>query len=122
MVAISLNDPYGEAFTDYTTDEYGDPDLEAAELDDPDLYPLIPWCDTSNDELGSRWVDYSDRGPYDAVVSGPIVGGWGPGRWHKNRRVAYWRLVDKYGQDRVKQTRQSEGRWSFLVKNLRQVA
>lgn len=94
-------------------------EVDVEELDNPELYPLIPWCDTSDDEFGLRWVDYSDRGPNDVVLSGPITGGWGPGRWHKNRRVAYWRLVDKYGADRVKQMRQSEGRWGFLIKNLR---
>ena len=100
-----------------TTDSPGDMDIE--DLDNPEQYPLIPWCDTSDDEFGARWVDYTDRGPNDVVLSGPIIGGWGPGRWHKNRRIAYWCLVDKFGADCVKQTRQSEGRWSFLIKNLR---
>ncbi len=90
-------------------------------FDDPELYPLIPWCDTSSDEFGARWVDYTDRGPADVVVSGPVTGGWGPGRWHKNRRVAYWIAVKRYGDGRVKTMRQSEGRWGFLIKNLRQV-
>jgi hypothetical protein len=91
------------------------------ELDMPEEYPLLPWCDSSNDEFGSRWVDYDDRGPRDVVISGPVTGGWGPGRWHTNRRIAYWRCVGKYGVDRVKQLRQSEGRWSFLIKNLKAV-
>ena len=93
--------------------------LEEVGSDDDLDYPLIPWCDTTDDEFGVRWVDYVDRGPRDVVVSGPVTGGWGPGRWSKNRRIAYWRLVGKYGIDRVKQTRQSEGRWSFLVRGLR---
>lgn len=97
-----------------------DLELDNEALDDPEVYPLIPWCDTSDDEFGYRWVDYVDRGPSDVVLSGPVTGGWGPGRWHSNRRVAYWRLVGKFGADRVKQTRQSEGRWSFLIKNLKQ--
>jgi hypothetical protein len=88
--------------------------------DDSNEHPLIPWCDTTDDEFGARWVDYVDRGPRDVVVSGPVTGGWGPGRWHKNRRIAYWRLVGKFGADRVKPTKQSQGRWSFLIKNLRQ--
>ncbi len=104
---------------DNTTDSPGDQDLEIADLDDPEAYPLIPGCDTPADEFGARWVEYYDRGPRDVVVSGPVTGGWGPGRWHKNRRVAYWRLVGKYGADRVKLTKQSQGRWSFLIKNLR---
>lgn len=103
---------------DNTTDEPGD--IPAEELDNPESFPLIPWCDTADDEFRGRWVDYSDRGPRDVVVSGPITGGWGPGRWHRNRRVAYWRLTQKYGEDRVKQMRQSEGRWSFLIKNLKE--
>lgn len=104
---------------EHTTDEQGDYDLDVADLDDVESYPLIPWCDSTDAEFGARWVDYSDRGPRDVVVSGPITGGWGPGRWHRNRRVAYWRLVELYGADRVKQLRQSQGRWSFLIKNLR---
>lgn len=93
--------------------------LEVDSNDDTNEYPLIPWCDTTDDEFGNRWVDYVDRGPRDVVVSGPVTGGWGPGRWSKNRRVAYWRLVGKYGANRVKPTKQSQGRWSFLIKNLR---
>lgn len=102
---------------DTTTDSPGEIDVES--LDDAEQFPLLPWCDTTDDEFGTRWVDYSDRGPRDVVLSGPVIGGWGPGRWHKNRRVAYWRLVAQFGEDRVKQMRQSQGRWSFLVKNLR---
>ena len=101
-----------------TTDSPGDMDYD--ELDNPDEFPLIPWCDSTDDEFGSRWVDYTDRGPRDVVLSGPVINGWGPGRWHKNRRIAYWRLVGQFGAHNVKQTRQSQGRWSFLVKNLRQ--
>lgn len=92
---------------------------EEMEEDDPETYPMVPWCDSTDDDFGTRWVDYVDRGPNDVVLSGPVIGGWGPGRWHKNRRIAYWRLVDKFGADRVKQLRQSQGRWSFLIKNLR---
>jgi hypothetical protein len=87
--------------------------------DDYEMYPLLPGCDTPADEFGARWVDYTDRGPADVVLSRPVTGGWGPGRWHKNRRVAYWCCAAKYGVDRVKTTRQSDGRWSFLIKNLR---
>ena len=91
---------------------------DTIEVDD-EHYPMLPWCDSTDDDFGTKWVDYSDRGPRDVVLSGPVIGGHGPGRWHKNRRVAYWRLVDKFGADRVKQMRQSQGRWSFLIKNLR---
>ena len=98
----------------------GDRELES--LDDEDEYPLIPWCDTTSDEFGTRWVDYSDRGPLDAVISGPVTGGWGPGRWHRNRRIAYWVCAARYGADKVKPMRQSSGRWSFLVKGLKNAA
>lgn len=102
-----------------TTDSPGDMAISDESLDDPEIYPMVPWLDASDSDFDSRWVDYCDRGPRDVVVSGPVLGGWGPGRWHKNRRVAYWRMVLKYGEDRVKPTRQSQGRWSFLIKNLR---
>lgn len=99
----------------------GRPDVTTDDAyDDIDEYPFIPVIDATDDDFTTRWVDYVDRGPRDVVISGPIIGGWGPGRWHKNRRVAYWVAVDKYGEDRVKMTRQSSGRWSFLIKNLKQ--
>lgn len=102
------------SLTEEEAEDY-DPEL----FDDEDTYPLLPWCDSTDDEFGTRWVDYSDRGPNDVVLSGPVIGGWGGGRWHKNRRVAYWRLAGQFGEDRVKQMRQSQGRWSFLIKNLK---
>src|SRR5690349_4946433 len=94
----------------------GDDDIDSEEEED---LPLIPWCDTPEREFGERWVDYHDRGPLDVVLSGPITGGWGPNRWFPNRRHAYAWCVKQYGADRVKQMRQSHGRWSFLIKNLR---
>lgn len=108
--------PLGNKYADDFLAEEEDDTLEETDVE----YPLIPWCDTTDDEFGSRWVNYSDRGPRDVVLSGPIIGGWGPGRWHKNRRVAYWRLVDKFGEERVKPMAQSKGRWSFLIKNLKE--
>lgn len=108
----------------------GVPDIAPSMIDEDLLYEWqpgveldgsIPWCDTPESELtaGMQWVDYSDRGPRDVVLSGPVTAGWGPGRWHKNRRIAYWVATQRYGAERVKPTRQTEGRWSFLIKNLR---
>lgn len=94
-------------------------DLPEVEDGDEDFYPLVPGCDSSGGELDVGWIDYSDRGPNDVMLSGPITGGWGPGRWHANRRAAYAACVAKYGVDRVKFPRQSEGRWCCLIKNLR---
>lgn len=59
---------------------------------------------------------YSDRGPKDFVLSGPITGGWGPGRWFKTRGDAFSHATAKYGPARVRLTKQSTGRWSFLIK------
>lgn len=115
MLPMVDEGPYPEG----TTDSPGDLLLDPEGLDDEEIYPLIPGCDTNPNDFGFRWVDYSDRGPRDVVLSGPVIGGWGPGRWHKNRRVAYWRLVQQYGRDRVQVMRQSQGRWSFLIKNLK---
>lgn len=107
--------PLGSKYADDFLTEEATEDGE----DNEDLYPLIPWCDSTDDDFGNRWVDYSDRGPADAVISGPVIGGYGPGRWHKNRRIAYWVCAERYGVERVKQMRQSVGRWSFLIKSLR---
>lgn len=115
-IAAEYVTPLGAKFAD---DFLADTEATEGEPELDNDYPLIPWCDTPDAELGARWVDYSDRGPRDVVVSGPITGGWGPGRWQKNRRYAYWRLVEKYGEDRVKPMKQSIGRWSFLIKNLK---
>lgn len=96
-----------------------DEDLLDAEAKNEELYPMIPWVDSTESDFASRWVDYHDRGPRDVVLSGPVTGGWGPGRWMKNRRAAYAFCLEKYGKDRVKTHRQSSGRWAFLIKNLR---
>lgn len=89
-------------------------------MDEVDGGGWIPSVDSGPDlDTGARLVDYTDRGPSDAVLSGPVLGGWGPGRYHRSRRVAYTYLVDKHGEDRVRNMSQSKGRWSFLVKNLK---
>ena len=95
--------------------------LELERLDDPVEFPMIPWVDSTDGDFASRWVEYHDRGPRDVVISGPLPGGWGPGRWMKNRRAAYAFYVGKYGVERVKTHPQSVGRYAFLVKNLREL-
>jgi len=93
---------------------------EDMDLDDPSVYALSPSCDTVPREFRDRFVDYNLRGPRDVVLSGPVQGGTGPGRYHQNRRRAYYSLVDKYGADRVRWTeKQSYKRWSFLVRGLK---
>lgn len=96
---------------------------EAVDLEDVPV-GFIPTLDSSSAELenGTRFVEYVTRGPNDVVLSGPIVGGWGPGRYYRNRRLALTALTEKYGEGRVIATRQSRGRWSFLIKNLKQSA
>lgn len=99
---------------------FGTNDLnDLSGLDDPVEYPLLPSVDTDDKEFGTHWVDYTDRGSRDVVLSGPVIGGWGPGRWFANRRNAWFWAVRKYGEERVKPMRQSLSRWSLLVKNLR---
>lgn len=98
-----------------TTDEFG--------VEDSGEYPITPTLDTNDHVLenGEKFVDYSTRGPADVVLSGPITGGWGPGRWFSNRRMAHRWAVEKYGLSRVVPVRGQTGRWAFLVKNLRAV-
>lgn len=106
-------------------DDIDDEDLPDGDDEDTDLEPeyndFIPTLDldTNSLETGQQQVSYTDRGPNDAVLSGPVVGGWGPGRFHRSRRAAYAFLVEKYGESRIRITPQSTGRWSFLIKNLK---
>lgn len=90
-------------------------------VEDTGEYPIIPTIDTPGQVLenGERFVEYSDRGPRDVVLSGPLTGGWGPGRWFQNRSQAYSWAVNKYTLARVKGVRERAGRWAFLIKNLR---
>jgi|SRR5690349_2825706 len=88
--------------------------------DDPVLYPLNVTCDTTQKEFLDRFVDYNLRGPNDVVLSGPIISGWGPGKYYQNRMMAYRALVALHGADRVRFTEKNTiGRWSFVVKGLR---
>ena len=113
--------------TDLSEDEVTeyDPLLRANpedfDLDDPNMYPLKPGCDSLDKEFNERWVDYSPRGPRDVILSGPVLAGWGPGRYFSNRRAAYMWALTKYGKERVSRVRYTRGRWAFLIKNLRAV-
>lgn len=96
-------------------------DTSEFEVEDTGEYPIVPTIDTPGQVLeeGERFVDYSTRGPRDVVLSGPLTGGWGPGRWFKNRTQAQHYVVEKYGIARVAPIRERAGRWAFLIKNLR---
>lgn len=78
-----------------------------------------PGIDTDPREFEHKSVDYSsDKGPNDLVVSGPVIGGWGPGRYFQNRRQALRHYEDKYGENKVHLShRQSHGRWSVVIKD-----
>lgn len=90
------------------------------DYDDPKIYPLLPGVSTTRKEFADRFVDYSARGPDDMVLSGPIVGGHGPGRYFRNKALAKRYLILKFGAGRVRELeRFTYGRWAFLIKNLR---
>lgn len=92
---------------------------EETEEEKEEELPLEPTLDTTEKEFANRFVEYGGRGPNDIVLSGPITGGWGPGRWRQNRGHAYRDLVKRWGKDKVVITRQSAGRWSFLIKGMK---
>lgn len=94
-------------------EDYAEPEDELQE------HPSVPGIDTDENDLSDLPIDYTERGPRDVVVSGPIFGGWGPNTKMPNRKAAYARCVQKYGVDRVKNIPQSRGRWAFLIKDLR---
>lgn len=69
-------------------------------------------------------TSYSDRGPFDVVISGPvgkkIDKSKAPGRWFATPWDALTWAEEKYGRDRVKLLNLEESaRWAILVKNLR---
>lgn len=91
-----------------------------AEDDDDIDRPLTPGIDTVPTDFDLRDVEYSTRGPRDVVLSGPVIGGSGPGRYFQNRRLAYLWARGKYGPERVRRTeRECKWRWSFLIKDLK---
>lgn len=90
------------------------------DLDDPEIYPLVPTVDTTRREFQDRFVHYAGVGPNDAVLSGPVIGGWGPGRYHQSRRQAREWLEARFGRERVRETEGiSRGRWSFVIRDLK---
>ena len=94
---MSTLEPEPEAFLP----EGADPKFER--YDDPTKYPLVPGVDTTVAEFTDRFVVYDGvRGPDDAVISGPISAGQGPGRFFRNKREAFEWAVAKYGVHRVR--------------------
>lgn len=95
-------------------------DPTAEKYDDPVLYPMKVTCDTTSKEFLDRFVDYNLRGKNDVVLSGPVISGWGPGKYYQNRMIAFKALAAKFGEHRVRFTeKNTSGRWSFVVKNLK---
>ena len=95
-----------------------EPEEDEIEVE-PEPAPPEPSLDTTPEEVVEYEWFYPVRSPNDVVVSGPITGGWGPGRWFKNRRMALTWAMNKYGKDRISLTRQTVGRWSILVRGLK---
>lgn len=100
---------------------------EAAETDEEQeieeelefLLPITPTIDTKQRDLEEKEADYSASRRYtkDFVLSGPIIGGWGPGRYHQNRAIAEAWCKRKYGAANVKRLDGiTRGRWAFLIK------
>ena len=90
------------------------------DYDDPEIYPLRPGVDTTRQEFRNRFVEYNVRGPDDGIRSGPLSGGWGPGRFFRNRAIAFHAMCHEYGKERVRQLEgYQRGRWAFLIKNLK---
>lgn len=75
-----------------------------------------------DDPPDGRPVAYSTRGPRDVVISGPVAScdPRGRGTRHRTRAAARAAMIARYGEDRVVEMPQNYGRWSFLIKNLRQ--
>lgn len=87
-----------------------------------------PTIDTDPDSLAQmsavdpngRFYTKAMRGARDVVLSGPILGGWGPGRYHRSKAVALEWLRTKFGQERVRVLPGwTKGRWAYLIKDLR---
>lgn len=88
----------------------------------------IPECDTPGiDGLPAIHYDYSDRSPFDGVISGPVgkkvEGSRNPGKWFATGEDALAWAKEKYGEDRVRLIFPKLGeegtRWAVLVKNLK---
>lgn len=78
---------------------------------------LKPTIDTAPKEFFERDVVYEDQRQHgDYVLSGPIIGGWGPGRYFQNRRQALEFYRAKFGPRCLRMDNQTRGRWSVLIK------
>ncbi len=101
------------------------------EADDVDYEPLKeatqPTIDLSPDEVSrlvsedpqGRFYTRALRGPGDVVLSGPVIGGWGPGRYFRSKAMARRYLELKY-PGRVRPAGGwTRGRWAYLVKDLK---
>lgn len=66
---------------------------------------------------------YSDRGPRDVVLSGPlgkkVDSSKSPGRWFATGYDAFCWAEAKYGANRVTLILEEGTRWAVLVKNLK---
>jgi CTP-dependent riboflavin kinase len=87
-----------------------------------------PTVDVADDVLSSVAKEDPDgnyykkalRGPNDVVLSGPVIGGWGPGRYFRSKALAKRYLELKYGAERVRSTGGwTRGRWAYLIKDLK---
>ena len=99
-------------------------ELEGAEEEDKPPIDLDkpPTIDTKQRILEDWLLVYphTQRGPNDVVISGPVIGGWGPGRYFRNRRLAIQHYIEKYGHARVGMVGgKTKGRWAVLIRNLR---
>lgn len=94
-------------------------EITETELDELErLEPIKPTIDTPEPQLAESEVAYDHvRSVRDFVLSGPIIGGWGPGRYFQSRARAEAWCQEKYGKERVRRLEgQTRGRWSFLIK------
>lgn len=95
-------------------------ELEEDFSDYDEVEPTIDATDEQVAGLDERFYTKGMRGPRDVVLSGPVMGGWGPGRYFRSKRTAYRYLVMKYGHENVRFLRGStRGRWSYLIRNLK---
>lgn len=105
---------------DYLTEE----DLRALADALEKTQPLQPTNDTPPEDFLEKERDYVTlaRGPRDVVLSGPVVNGWGPGRYFMNRKQARAWCEEKYGKERVGgNLGYTRGRWSFVIRGLAKV-
>ena len=83
--------------------------------------PLRPTIDLEDDEIENAEIDYSDRGPGDWVLSGPL----GDSRSKGGRRFDSWKDAEKFvrglhGRRVMRPIKEAEmgGRWAFLIRKV----